>query len=267
VDRAVRGAEVVIHCGAAMKGGWIEHNCATVTGTRNVLESCKRHGVKKLVHISSMSVIDWAGADPSKPISEDTAYEPRPEERGAYTRAKLEAERLVVDYARNHNLPCVILRPGQIFGERLPLLTPAVARKMGKRWLVLGNGRVQLPLVYIQDVVHAIMLATRSELSRGEIVQLVDPEKLTQNDVLRMVLGKEARITRMPRPLIFALGKFSELLLGLLHRQSPLGVYRLQSALACRDFESLHAARLLRWEPQVGVCEGIRMAAREMRGS
>jgi len=33
-------------------------------------------------------------------------------------------------------LPAVILRPGQIFGGKLPLLTPAVARRVGRRWLV-----------------------------------------------------------------------------------------------------------------------------------
>ena len=57
VDRAVRGARVVIHAGAAMKGGWTEHECATVIGTRNVLEACCKHGVEKLVHISSLSVV------------------------------------------------------------------------------------------------------------------------------------------------------------------------------------------------------------------
>ena len=62
VDGAVAGAERVIHCGAATAGGWPEHYGSTVVGTRNVIESCKRHGVRQLVHISSMSVLDWAGA-------------------------------------------------------------------------------------------------------------------------------------------------------------------------------------------------------------
>src|SRR5262249_26832657 len=52
VDKAVKGAQIVIHAGAAMKGGWIEHKCATVVGTQNVLDACKKHCVKKLVHIS-----------------------------------------------------------------------------------------------------------------------------------------------------------------------------------------------------------------------
>ena len=91
VDRAVAGAERVIHCGAAMAGGWPEHYGSTVVGTRNVIEACRRHDVRQLVHISSMSVVDWAGSR-GGPLDESTPLEPRPEERGAYTRAKLEAE-------------------------------------------------------------------------------------------------------------------------------------------------------------------------------
>ena len=78
-----------------MKGGWPEHLGATVVGTQNVIDACRRHDVRQLVHISSMSVVDWAGAAGGGPVDETTPLEPRPEERGAYTRAKLEAERLV----------------------------------------------------------------------------------------------------------------------------------------------------------------------------
>src|SRR6185503_18116570 len=95
VDRAVKGAEIVIHCGAAMKGGWPEHKGGTVIGTQNVIDACRKHRVKQLVHISSMSVFDWAGSAGNGPVSETAALEPRADERGAYTRAKLEAEQLV----------------------------------------------------------------------------------------------------------------------------------------------------------------------------
>ncbi len=85
VERAVRGAETVFHVGAAMKGGWLDHQGGTVEGTRNVIAACRQHGVRKLVHVSSMSVIDWAGADAFAPVDEQTPLESRAEERGSYT--------------------------------------------------------------------------------------------------------------------------------------------------------------------------------------
>jgi 2-alkyl-3-oxoalkanoate reductase len=257
VDRAVKGAETVIHVGAAMKGGWPEHLGGTVVGTQNVIDSCKKHGVKQLVHISSMSVIDWAGsAKRGGAVDESAELEPRPDERGAYTRAKLEAERLVVAAAAA-GLPCVILRPGQIFGGGIPLVNGAVARSAGPRWLVLGDGQLELPLIYLDDVIDAIEAAVARKLTGGQIIQLIDPEVLTQSEVLA-ANGRGKKILKVPRPVVFALGRLSELPLGAIGKQSPIGVYRLQSALARLHYSSDKAAGLLGWKPRVGVREGMR---------
>ena len=256
VDHAVQGAEVVIHCGAAMKGGWPEHKGGTVIGTQNVIDACKKYSVQQLVHISSMSVIDWAGSAGNGPVSEAANLEPRPDERGAYTRAKLEAEQLVAAAAAA-GLPAVILRPGQIFGGGIPLINGAVARSAGGRWLVLGDGKLELPLVYIDDVVDAIMAAIAKQLTGGEVIQIIDPEHLTQEDVLGLAGGSKA-ILRVPRPVVFALGKLSEYPLGALGRPSPVAMYRLQSALARLHYDSDRAAQLLGWRPKVGVREGIK---------
>ena len=255
VDRAVKGADIVIHVGAAMKGGWPEHKGGTVVGTQNVIDACKKYGTRQLVHISSMSVIDWAGSAGNGPVTEAAALEPRPDERGAYTRAKLEAEQLVSTAARA-GLRCVILRPGQIFGGGIPLINGAVARNAGGRWLVLGDGKLQLPLVYIDDVVDAIMHSIDRKLVGGEVIQVIDPEHLTQEDVLGLAGGAKS-IVRVPRPVVFALGKLSEVPLGALGRQSPVAVYRLKSALARLHYESERAHALLGWQPRVGVREGI----------
>lgn len=256
VDRAVKGAEIVIHCGAAMKGGWLEHKGGTVVGTQNVIDACTKHGVKQLVHVSSMSVIDWAGSVDKGPVREDAGLEPRADERGAYTRAKLEAEQLVVAAAAK-GLPAVILRPGQIFGGGIPLITGAVARNAGGRWLILGDGKLELPLVYMDDVVDAILLAIKAKLTHGELFQIIDPEHLTQEDVLG-IAGGPRPILRVPRAIVFALGKLSEIPLGALGKPSPIARYRLESALARLHYESDHAANHLGWTPKVGVREGIR---------
>jgi predicted dehydrogenase/nucleoside-diphosphate-sugar epimerase len=256
VDRAVRGVRTVVHAGAAMKGGWDEHERGTVVGTRNVVDACRRHGVTKLVHVSSMSVSDWAGCDGGN-LSETSPDEPRPEERGHYTRAKLEAEKIVRAAAAT-GLPAVILRPGQIFGGKLPLLTPAVARRAGGRWIVLGDGRLRLPLVYIDDVVDAVVAALDGPLAHGEVVQLVDPATMSQDDVLAAMLPADAAIVHLPRVVLLAGGRLSEPVLGALGRKSPVSGYRLRSALARLTFDSDRARELLGWRPRVGVSEGIR---------
>ncbi|MEO8553624.1 MAG: NAD-dependent epimerase/dehydratase family protein [Kofleriaceae bacterium] len=253
VDRAVAGVEIVIHAGATMKGDWAEHQRGTIAGTEHVIAACKRHGVKQLVHISSMAVVDWAGSADHGTVDEHAPLEPRAEERGAYTRAKLAAEQLVA----GSGLPAVTLRPGQIFGGGIPLINGAVARPVRGLWLVLGDGKLELPLVYIDDVVDAVASAIARKLTHGEVIHIIDPDRVTQEDVLGLAGGNK-KILRVPRALVFALGKLSELPLRLVGRQSPIAAYRLKSALARLHYESDRAMTLLGWTPRVGVREGIK---------
>lgn len=243
VDRAVAGCDVVVHCAATMRGTWADHQRGTIEGTRNVLVACKRHRVKQLVHISSMSVVDWAGSDRGT-VDEHTPHEPRPEERGFYTQAKLAAERLV----SGSDVPHVVLRPGQIFGGGIPLVNGAVARKVAGRYLVLGDGALELPLVYVDDVADAIALAIDKRIVHGEVIHIIDPARVTQRDVLA---GK--RVIAVPRALVLALGKASELPARLLGRASPIAKYRLASALSRIHYDASRAQQLLGWTPRVGV--------------
>ena len=115
VDSAIEGATAVFHIGAAMGGGWAAHEAATIAGTRNVVEACLKYDVPKMIYISSLSVIDWAGHPANQPVTESATLEPTPQQRGSYTQAKLEAERIVRAAAQERGLPVVILRPGQIW--------------------------------------------------------------------------------------------------------------------------------------------------------
>ena len=260
VERAVRGARVVIHAGAAMSGDWTEMQASTVVGTHNVVEACLKRGVEQLVHISSMSVPQWTGAPEDAPLTESSPLEPRPEQRDGYTRSKLEAEVLVRAAVRERQLPAVILRPGLIFGGPLPLVTAAVGRRAGGRYIVLGDGEIRLPFVYLEDVVDAVLAVIEQRLTHGEIVQLIDSAAPTQNEVLSAV-DPGAAVTHVPRTLVFALFGFFEAVFG---RRSPFKLYRVRSALAKRTYVS-QAASLIGWAPRIGVARGIEIVTRRRR--
>jgi nucleoside-diphosphate-sugar epimerase len=241
-----------------MKGGWPEHQGGTVVGTKNVLDACAKYGVRKLVYVSSLSVLHWLHGNRENVLTESAPLEPHPEERGAYTRAKLEAERLVTQFCQTHSLPTIILRPGQIFGGQIPVLSPAVARRMGARWIILGDGALRLPLVHMDRVADAVVAATAAEMPTGQIIHLVDADPMTQNEVLRLVQGADARIVHVPRAFLLAVGYCSQVALGLLKRQSPLAPYRLRSALNPCRFDSAHAPQFLPgWDATRSVRDGI----------
>lgn len=260
VDRAVSGVDLVYHVGAAMKGGPAEFEQATIWGTRNVIESCLRHRVKRLVYVSSLSVLDHAGHRTGKPVTEDSRLEPHPERRGAYSKTKLEAEQMVLQAIREKGLPAVIIRPGQIFGPGAERVTPNGVIQIAGRWIVAGLGNRRLPLVYRDDVVEALLLAAQSKQAVGRIVNVVDPTPIRQNEYLEHAapsLGR-IKILRAPVVLLLAAGCGIELLGVILKRSVPLSRYRIRSLKPLSPFDVTAAGAVLGWKPRVGLAEGLR---------
>jgi len=258
VDHAVEGVDVVYHVGAAMKGGKEEFEQGTIWGTRNIIEACLKHKVKRLVYVSSMSVLDNAGSVP--PVNEKSNYEPFPERRGAYTQTKLRAEQMVLDAIRDRGLPAVILRPGQIFGPGAERVTPNGVIGIGGIWIVAGMGSRDIPLVYRDDVVDAMLQAERADAAAGQLIQIVDVYKIDQNEYLRQAkpaLGG-IRIVRLPIPVLMLMAVGIELLGMLLKRGVPLSRYRVRSLRPLAGFDLTRAQQLLGWSPRVGVQEGMR---------
>lgn len=259
VDRAVQGVDVVYHVGAAMKGGKEEFEQGTVWGTRNVVDACLRHGVKKLVYVSSMSVADHAGHTTGVPVTESSPYEPYPDRRGVYTQTKMRAEEIVLEAIREKGLRAAIVRPGQIFGPGAEHVTPNGVIGIAGRWIVAGNGSRALPLVYRDDVVDALLLAEQSEKALGQVVNVVDSATITQNDYLREAARTQTlRVVRWPVWVLIILAFKIELLGRLLKRDVPLSRYKIRSLKPLWPFDTTKARELLGWSPKVGSAEGLR---------
>src|SRR5688572_27169949 len=71
VDASISGSDVVVHAGAGTRGSAEDYETATICGTRNVLEACRKHAVRKLVYISSCNVYEVAGYAESQLVTED----------------------------------------------------------------------------------------------------------------------------------------------------------------------------------------------------
>ncbi len=260
VDYAVRGARVVYHVGAAMRGDARDFEAGTVWGTRNIIDACRRHAVARLVHVSSLSVLDHGGRNPGMPVIESSALEPHPDRRGAYTQTKLTAENMVVDAIREHALPAVIVRPGQIVGPGAERVTPNGTVAIAGRWIAVGPSTQTLPLVYVDDVVDALLLAADSPDAVGQIVNVVDPQIVSQGEYLARMkqrLGGELRLLRVPVGAFMLLAAGIELLGKLLGRGMPLTRYRVRSLRPLANFDIGAARAKLGWEPRIGLRAGL----------
>jgi predicted dehydrogenase/nucleoside-diphosphate-sugar epimerase len=258
VDRAVAGVEIVFHVGAGMKGGF---EAATYWGTRNIIESCRKHSVSRLIYVSSMGILDHAGHPAGIPVHEASPLEPHPEERGSYSQTKLLAEALVRDAIAQHQLPAVILRPGQIFGSGAESTAPNGVLALAGQWILAGGGKRLLPLVHVEDAVDGLLAAMSAPEATGKIIHLVDPTPVTQNEYLAWALpanpGKPLR--RVPVWLLMALATGVDVLAKITRRRLPLSRYKIRSLRPLSPIDSSLAQRLLGWTPRIGSRQGLQL--------
>lgn len=260
VDFAVSGAHQVFHIGAAMRGSPRAFEAGTVWGTRNIVDACLKHATKRLVYVSSLSVLDHAGRDPQAKVDEQSALEPEAQRRGAYTQTKLTAENLVRTAIRERQLPAVIIRPGQIFGPGAERVTPNGTIAIAGRWIAVGKPTQTLPLVYIDDVVDALLLAADSARALGHTINVVDPATITQGAYLERVkarLGGELKVSRVSTGFFMFVARGVEVLGKLLKRDVPLTRYRVRSLRPLANFDLTEAHTRLGWEPRVGLARGL----------
>ncbi len=255
VDQATAGIATVYHLGAAMSGPAESFDASTARGTGHIVESCVRHGVRRLVYMSSLAVIDAEAGQDGRPIDEHAALERFPAARGHYTRVKTAAEHTVRHAVETRRLPAVVLRPGEVVNAGRPLLTPGVAQRVGPFLVIIGDGQQQLPLVHLSDVVDALVSAAKPDVPAGAVFHLVDESGVTQNEIVAHAVthGVRARVVHVPRGVVRAAAAVVETVCGWLGRPAPLGRRRIAAATARRQFDCSAARRVLQWRPSVGA--------------
>ena len=155
VSHAVAGVDAVFH-NAAKAGAWGSYQSyfdANVTGTRNVLDACREHGVGRLVYTSTPSVthrathpVEGLGAD-QVPYGEDF--------QAPYAATKTIAEREVLA-ANSPSLATVALRPRLIWGPGDLQLVPRLAQRARQgRLRIVGDGSNKVDTTYIDNAAQA----------------------------------------------------------------------------------------------------------------
>lgn len=153
VEKATAGCDIVFHV-AAKAGVWGRRRDffdTNVTGTQNVVAACKKHGVRRLVHTSTPSVVhaseDIEGANESLPYAEHfDAY---------YPESKALAEKAVLA-ANGPGLATVALRPHLIFGPGDPHLIPRILeRARAGKLRRVGSRPVKVDVTYVDNAADA----------------------------------------------------------------------------------------------------------------
>lgn len=138
-----------------------------IDGTYNVLESCVRHSVERVVFSSSASVYGMADVFPTKedhhPWSNNTWY-------GA---TKVCGEGMLRAFKEMFDLDYIALRYFNVYGPRMDIFgkyTEVLIRWMecferGERPKVFGDGTQTMDFVYVEDVARANVVAMQADVS------------------------------------------------------------------------------------------------------
>lgn len=261
LQAACLDVDVVVHAAADTSGNEDDSRVSTLLGTQNIINLCKANGIKKLIYISSCSVYGVADYKKGRLVDETASLERYPDKRGHYSSAKYKADQLVMDAIKSDRLPAACLRPGTIFGPGGEVFTPMMGFSLGTRVFgIIGRGDFVLPLVFIDNLVDAIIQAIEKDESIGQVFNVVDADNPTKKEYVELLLKRlypEGTFFYMPYGLLYAAVWGQEVLTRMLRRSPFLTRYRLTSSQKKIRYDSSKIRNALNWKPPYPMKEAI----------
>lgn len=188
IDKAVKGSDYVFHLGAMISIPYsyvnpVEVIQVNLNGTQNILNSCLKHNVKRLMHTSTSEVF---GTALYVPIDEKHPYQGQ----SPYSASKIAADKLVESYHRSFALPAVTIRPFNTFGPRQSAraVIPTIISQLlvGKR-LQLGSLTPTRDFTYVLDTVEGMIASMDAEGVLGAEINLGTNTEISINDLITLI--------------------------------------------------------------------------------
>lgn len=202
-------ADCVIHCAgyANDRGSWQDFYQNNVVTTQNIFSKIK---APIFINISSASIYGYSPA----PIQEhevDAGAMP-----SLYGRSKWEAEEFIQRNSAEKK-SITILRPRAIYGTHDRILLPRILAfgKSGKMKLP-GDGRVQLSMTHIDNLIAAVSLAIERHHHGCHVYNVADDQSYEFREVVHSllsgVMNREIPVREIPKPLVRAIVQITSVL-------------------------------------------------------
>ena len=142
--------------------------------TKNMIKTCKKSGIKKIIYISGLGVTKNSRSD--------------------YFISKYKAEQEII----NSGLDYTIFRPSYIVGKK-DYLSKFILKQIKKGIVIIpGSGKYHLQPIFVEDVAKIIVESISEKKFSNKILDLVGPEIIKFEDFVRyFVKNKKIRIQKI----------------------------------------------------------------------
>lgn len=176
----ISDVDAIVHFAAVTAGAAERFYLLNAHGTLRLFEAARNAGIRRFVHVSSVSV-----------YGSDGRLERRPRYRGAYAGSKAVADELIRLAALDETSPVhtAVLRPGLVYGPgmRASVIAGAGFVAPGRTLLGLEPRSAHLPVVHIEDLSSAIAATIESEVGKQlELWDVLWPTPPTRAEALRL---------------------------------------------------------------------------------
>ena len=142
--------------------------------TKNMIKTCKKSGIKKIIYISGLGVTKNSTSD--------------------YFISKYKAEQEIINSGLNYT----IFRPSYIVGKK-DYLSKFILKQIKKGIVIIpGSGKYRLQPIFVEDVAKIIVESIYEKKFSNKILDLVGPEIIKFEDFVRyFIKNKKTRIQKI----------------------------------------------------------------------
>lgn len=176
----------------------IDYHRSNVDGTVSVLEASRLSGVKRFIYIASSSCYGIANIYPTPETAEIRPQYP-------YALTKYIGECYAMHWCRIYKLPVISLRLFNVYGPRArtsgtygAVFGVFLTQKINNQpFTVVGDGTQTRDFTFVIDIVDAIILAVRSNIT-GEIMNVGSGNTYSVNKLVDLLGGNKVYIPKRP---------------------------------------------------------------------
>lgn len=255
--KATKNIDIVFHLAAALPHHKLkdeEYWSTNVLGVENLIDSCIKNKVKKLVHVSTVGVYGTKKTT----ISEKSKINPT----DTYSKTKHEGDRLVFK-ALSDGLRAVIIRPTIGYGPKdlRPGFKDLFIYSQKGLFLPVGNGENYLHTVYVGNLIQGMLLALRSSRAVGEDFIIGDKPAHKMKEIIRIIYKVQDKTPPpiyIPKTLAYTGAALFEVA-SRFNLPVPLNRRRVKFITDNRKYSIRKAERILKYNPAFSLEKGMKI--------